>query len=180
MYLGRTKSLMSILSTQQTPSEALHDETWAGILLNQGLRFSQEVEIVTVCAVAVARPSCPDHSPEPPGPGGIIRNMLGWSHFRRKQNGSGVWLFRGALRGENLFSSLDAAGDWVKKGSYHTAWSVPGGSSCTCSYAYGRGPAVRPQTGKRCWPLLAGVWRAIAPLMKPRCAEGRCAEPPRT
>ena len=27
-------------------------------------------------------------------------------------------------------------------------------------------------TGRRCWPLLAGVWRAIAPLMKPWCAEG--------
>ena len=26
--------------------------------------------------------------------------------------------------------------------------------------------------GIRCWPLLAGVWRAIAPLMKPWCAEG--------
>ena len=65
-------------------------------------------------------------------------------------------------RGES-FSSLDATGDWVKKGSYHTAWSVPGDSSCICSYAYGQGPAIRPQTGERCWPLLAGVWRAIAP-----------------
>ena len=88
---------------------------------------------------------------------------------------SGVWLFRGALRGrggENLCSSLCAAGDWVKKGSYHTAWSVPCDSSCTCSYAYGRGRAVGPHTGRRCWKLLAGVWRAIAHLMKPWCAEG--------
>ena len=44
-----------------------------------------------------------------------------------------------------MFSSLVAAGDWVRKVSYHTAW--------------------------RCWPLLAGLWRAIAPLMKPWCAE---------
>ena len=71
-----------------------------------------------------------------------------------------------------IFSSLCAAGDWGKKGLYHTAWSVPWDSSYTCSYAYGRGRAVGPQTGKRCWPLLAGVWRAIAPLMKPWCAEG--------
>ena len=83
---------------------------------------------------------------------------------------SGVWLFRGALQGESLFSSLVAAGDWEKKGSYHTA--VPWDSSCTCSYAYGRGPAIRPCTGKRCWPLLAGVSMAIVPLMKPWCAEG--------
>ena len=26
---------------------------------------------------------------------------------------------------------------------------------------YGQGPAIRPNTGERCWPLLAGVWRAI-------------------
>ena len=31
---------------------------------------------------------------------------------------------------------------------------------------------MEPHTGKRCWPLLAGLWRAIAPLMKPWCAEG--------
>ena len=59
-----------------------------------------------------------------------------------------------------------------RKGSYHTAWSFPCDSSFTCSYAYWRGFAIGPQTGKRCWPLLARVWRAIAPLMKPWCAEG--------
>ena len=37
---------------------------------------------------------------------------------------SGVWLFRGAFQGKNLFSSLDVAGDWERKGSYHTAWAV--------------------------------------------------------
>ena len=119
---------------------------------------------------AVACPSCPDHSPEPPGPGRITRNMLGWSKME-KTAGSGVWLFRGALQGKNIFSSLAVAGDWVKKGSYHTAWAVPFGSSCTCSCAYGRGP----RTGKRCWPLLAGVWRSLAPLMKPWCVERRGA-----
>ena len=74
-------------------------------------------------------------------------------------------------------SLLDAAGDWDRKGSYHTAWSVPCDSvpcdsSCTCSYAYGQGPAIGPHTGHLCWPLLAGVWRAIALLMEPWCAEG--------
>ena len=32
--------------------------------------------------------------------------------------------------------------------------------------------AIGPQTGARCWPLLLRMWRAIAPLMKPWCAEG--------
>ena len=106
-----------------------------------------------------------------PGTGRVIRNMLGWSQLEKTAR-SGVWLFRGARQGGNLFSSLDAVGDWVKKGSYHTAWAVPGDSSCTCSYAYGQGPAIGPHTGKRFWPLLAVVWRAIAPLVKPWCAEG--------
>ena len=139
--------------------------------MNQGLRISQEVDIIPGCAVSVACPSCPDNSPVSPGPGRVIRNMLGWSQLE-KTDRSGVWLFRGALQGENLFSSLDAAGDWEKKGSYHTEWAVPGDSPCTCSYAYGQGPAIRPHTGEQCWPLLAGVWRAIAPLMEPWCAEG--------
>ena len=166
----RRSAVEKLASPQQTPSK-LHVEVWEGLLSNQGMRFSQEEEIVLVCVVSGARPSCLYDSPEPPGPGRIIRNLLGWSQLE-KTVGSGVWLLRGALRGENLFSSLCAAGDWVRKGSYHTAWAVPIGSSCTCSFAYGQGPAIGPHTGERCWPLLAGVWRVIAPLMQPWCAEG--------
>ena len=39
---------------------------------------------------------------------------MGWS-LMEKTDESGVWLFRGALKGENLFSSLVAAADWVKR-----------------------------------------------------------------
>ena len=138
---------------------------------NQGLRISQEVEIVPGCAVSVARLACLDNSPVSLGPGRVIWNMLGWT-LEEKTDRSGVWLFRGALQGENLFSSLFAVGDWVKKGSYRTAWSISCVFPCTCSYAYGQSPAVGPHTGKRCWPLLDSVWRTIAPLRKPWCAEG--------
>ena len=69
---------------------------------NQGLQFSQEKEIVLGCAVSVACPSCLDNSLESPGPGRVIRNMLGWT-LAEKTEGSGVWLFRGALKGENIF-----------------------------------------------------------------------------
>ena len=48
----------------------------------------------------------------------------------------------------------------------------PSWGSCSCSSAYGHGPAVGPQTGKRCWPLLAALWRAVGPLMCPWCAGG--------
>ena len=60
----------------------------------------------------------------------------------------------------------------MKKGSYHTAWSVPLLSSCSCSHACGQGTSVGSHSGERCWPLQAGLWMAIAPLMKPLCAEG--------
>ena len=166
----RRSAVYGSAHTQQTPFK-LHVETWEGLLLNQGRKIFREVKIVPGCAVRVACPSCPDYSPEPLGPDRIIRNMLGWS-FLEKTERSGVWVFRGALQGENLFSSLAVAGDWERKGSYRTAWAVPCDSSCTCSYACGHGPAIGPQTGERCWTLIAGVWRAIAPLMKPWCAEG--------
>ena len=167
----RCPAVEELASPQQAPG-SLHEEVWASILQNQGPKIFREVEIIPGCAATVACPSCPDHSPEPPGPGRIIRNMLGWSLLEKNEVGCGVWLFRGALQGKNLFSSLDVTGDWVRKGSYHTAWAVPCNSSCACSYSYGQGPAVGPHTGRRCWPLLEGVWRAIAPLMKPWCAEG--------
>ena len=59
----------------------------------------------------------------------------------------------GCLEREKMFSALFfAAGDWVKKGI------VPHG-------------VVGPLAFLVCWPLLAGLWRAIALLMKPWCVE---------
>ena len=167
----RCPAVEELASPQQAPG-SLHEEVWTSILRNQGPKISLELEIIPGCVVSVACPACPDYSPEPPGPGRIIRNMIGWSLLEKNEVGSGVWLFRGALQGKNLFSSLDVIGDWERKGTYQTAWALPWDSSCACSYSYGQGPAIRPHTGRRCWPLLEGVWRAIAPLMKPWCAEG--------
>ena len=106
-----------------------------------------------------------------PGPGREVRNGMGWSLLEKTAR-SGVWLFRGALRGTSAFFAFAAFGKWVEKGSFLTAWAVLPLSLCSCSHLYGRGTAIGPQTGKRCWPLLDRLWRAIAPLMKPWCAEG--------
>ena len=81
-------------------------------------------------------------------------------------------MFPGALQGEGVFSALSAAGDWVKKGSRRTPWAVLPMSSCLCPFSYGQGAALGPQSGGRCWPLLSGLWGAIAHLMKPWRAEG--------
>ena len=61
----------------QQASRKLHVETWAGLLQGPDLRISQEVKIVPGWPVTVARSSCPFHSSVSPGPGRIIRNMLG-------------------------------------------------------------------------------------------------------
>ena len=65
------------LASPQQASRRLHVETWEGFLRNQGPKIFREVKFGSGCAVLVACPSCPDYSPEPPGPGRIIRNMLG-------------------------------------------------------------------------------------------------------
>ena len=152
--------------------ESLHVGTWAGsheCPLQEGFQVRK---FLAGCASVSFPFCCSDLTSVLPGPGSEIRKQLGWMQLE-KTGGSGVWFFRGAFQEENFCSSLAVSGDWVKKGSsYHTAWSVPGDSLCSCSYAYGHGPAIRPHTGKRCWVLLSWLWRTIAPLMKPWCAEG--------
>ena len=98
---------------------------------------------------------------------------MGWvGHFWRKQLGLGYGCSGCAFAASSAFFALAAFAGWVRKGSCLTAWAVPPLSSCSCSYLYGRGTAVGPQSGERCWPLLDTLWRAITPLMKPWCAEG--------
>ena len=76
-----------LASPQQAPG-SLHEEVWTSILRNQGPKISRELEIIPGCVVSVACPSCPDQSLEPPGPGRVNRNMLGWSQVE-KTAGSG-------------------------------------------------------------------------------------------
>ena len=157
-------------SLQQEPGR-LHVETWAGRDGNPSLPISQVVEIMPGCADMVTRLPPPLFSSVSPGPGREVRNGMGWS-LMEKTAMSGVWLFRGALSGNSAVFAFAALAIWVKKGSFFTAWAVSPLSSCSCSYLYGRGTAVGPQSGERCWPLLDKLWRAVAPLMKPWCAEG--------
>ena len=97
----RCSAAENLASPQETPSK-LHVEVWEDLLRNQGLRFSQEEEIVSGFAVSGARPSCLDDSPEPPGPGRIIRNMLGWSQFPSAQQETGLGKDRTTQRGRSL------------------------------------------------------------------------------
>ena len=113
LEVGRP-AVEKLASPQQAPGR-LHEEAWAGLLQKQGLRIFRVVEIVPGCAAVVACPTCPDHSPEPPGPGRATRNMLGWSQME-KTDKSGVWLFRVALKGENLFLPLTQLETGLRRG----------------------------------------------------------------
>ena len=121
----------------QQASESVHEEAWVGRVYSSNLKISHEVEINKGCVVTVSQLPTPDFSTSAPGCGSIVRSWLGWT-LMGKTDRSGLWLFRGALRGGDVFSSLLASCDSVKKGSYHTVWLVPTLSACSCSYAYGQ------------------------------------------
>ena len=82
---------------------------------------------------------------------------------------SGIWIFRGALRGSQVLPALASCFDWAVRGTYRTAWAVQ--PCCRCSYSYGNGPAVGPHVSGN-WEFLRGLWRAVAPLMAAWCADG--------
>ena len=83
-----------------------------------------------------------------------VRSWVGWTR-REKTARSG--------RGEEGGVSLQLETGLRKDRT--AGWSVPHFLRAVARIRTGA------LTGVRCWPLLAGVWRANAPLMKPR-AEG--------
>ena len=135
----------------QQLSGRVHVGTWAGGHNCLNLRISQEKEIISRCAVSGSSPRIPFVTPVLPGPGSDIWMKMGWKVLDKTRK-SGVWFFwdAGVWLGSEVWPILMGAVDFVRKGSYHTAWAVPCGSLCTCSYAYGRGPPVGPHTGERC------------------------------
>ena len=125
------------------------------------------------CEVVSARLPQSERYPVSPGPGELLRSGLGWTPLLRSPS-SGVWLFRGAVRGGQLLAAPVSTVDWVVRGSYRTARAV--GPRCLCSYAYGRGVAVWPQTGARSWELLQDLWKAIAPQTGTLVCRWGCAD----
>ena len=119
----RRSAVFGSAHTQQTPLK-LHVEKWEGLVRNRARRFSGKWKsyrgVLSVWLVLHVLIILLSHL----GQAEKIRNMLGWSLLEKTER-SGVWVFRGALQGKNLFSSLDVVGDWERKGSYHTAWAVP-------------------------------------------------------
>ena len=159
-----------LASLQQAPGR-WHVETWARRAGNPSLHISQEVEIMPGCADMVTR--LPPLSSLPCHLGRVEKFGMGLvGHLWRKQLGLGCGCSRVPCREAVHFFAFAAFASWVQKESFLTAWAVTPLSSCSCSYLHGRGTADGPQSGERCWPLLTRLWRALAPLMKPWCAEG--------
>ena len=110
----------------------------------------------------------PEKRPGPPAAGPLCRILFGWSRLLYTAS-SGFWIFRGALRGSQVMPAIASCFDWVVRGTYRPDWAVQ--PCCRCSCSYGNGPAVGPEVSGNC-EFLRGLWRAVAPLMAPWCADG--------
>ena len=110
----------------------------------------------------------PEKRPGPPAAGPLYRILFRWSRLLCTAS-SGIWIFRGALRGSQVLPALVSCFDWAVRGTYRTAWAVQ--PCCRCSCSYGSGPAVGPQASGNL-EFLRSLWRAVAPLMAPWCADG--------
>ena len=106
-----------------------------------------------------------------PGRGLDIRQSMGWTKVCETTR-SGIWVLKGNARARMLPANLDHHRvGWMKQGSYETAWVTPG-HDCLCSYQYGHGAAVRPQTNDAIWRGVIGLWGRVAPLLSPWCGRG--------
>ena len=124
-------------------------------------------------------PEVPDSLSVSPGPGKRIRQSVGWTKVCGTTQ-SGTWVLKGNSRTCMFPANLDYLRvEWRQQGSYKTAWVTPG-HDCLCSYKYGHGAAVRPQTDKAIWDAgsLALLWGRVAPWCgKKECANGSEPEP---
>ena len=151
-------------------SKGMHVETREGRTCTTrcGTRL---VELVKGCEVEVRIPCVPEWALMSPGPGATLRETWGWKPLLHTPS-SGIWVLPGALQSVGFSGLLEAAGSWVSRSTYRTAWAVCPRSGCHCSYSYGKSPAIGPHTGRGCFRYLISVWRAFAPLLSPWCADG--------
>ena len=115
-------------------------------------------------------PEVPDSLSVSPGPGKRIRQSMGWTKVCGTAQ-SGIWVLKGNARNCMFPANLDHLRvGWKKQGSYKTAWVTPV-HDCLCSYKYGHGAAVRPQTNKAIWDGVISLWGRVAPFLSPWCGK---------
>ena len=112
----------------------------------------------------------PDTQFASPGRGLGIRLSMGWTKVCGTSQ-SGIWVLKGNARTCMFPANLDHLRvELMKRGTYKTAWVTPG-HDCLCSYKYGHGAAVRPQTNNAIWHGVIGLWGRVAPLLSPWCGK---------
>ena len=115
-------------------------------------------------------PEVPDSLSVSPGPGKRIRQLMGWTKVCGTTR-SGIWVLKGIARTSRCPANLDHPRvEWMKRGSYKTAWVTPG-HDCLCPYKYGHGAAVRRQTNNVMWDGVIGLWGRVAPVLSPWCGK---------
>ena len=97
-----------------------------------------------------------------------IRQSTGWTKVCGTAQ-SGIWVLKGNARTCMFPANLDHLRvEWTKRCTYKTAWITPV-HDCVCSYKYGHGAAVRPQTNNAIWDGVVGLWSRVAPFLSPWC-----------
>ena len=105
-----------------------------------------------------------------PGYGLDIRQSMGWTRVCETAR-SRIWVLKGNARTCMSPANLDHLRvEWMKRGTYKTAWVTPG-HDCLCSYKYGHGAAVRPQTNNAIWDGVIGLFGRVAPFFSPWCGK---------
>ena len=129
---------------------------------------AQEPGQVRGSVVTSLHPEVPDSLFVSPGRGLDIRQSMGWTKVCSTTR-SGIWVLKGNARARMLLENLDHLRvRWISRGTYETAWVTPG-HDCLCSYQYGHGAAVRPQTNDAIWRGVIGLWGRVASLLSPWC-----------
>ena len=175
---GRKPSSMSIegtawrlavkeLASVQQASGSMHDKAQAGRVQSSSLRISQEVDSETGCVVTVSHLPSPDFATQSPGPG--------WELDRLDTTGENrdVWgvVVPVCLAGRGcIFCSLCSWRLGKERTVPHSVVGSPAFFVSLLVFVWAR-HSSRATTGERCWSVLSGLWRAIAPMMKPWCAE---------
>ena len=99
-----------------------------------------------------------------------IRQSMGWTKVCGTTP-SGIWVLKGNARTSMFPANLDHLRvKWISRGTCETAWVTPG-HDCLCSYQYGHGAAVRPQTNNAIWDGVIGLWGRVAPFLSLCCGK---------
>ena len=84
---------------------------------------SWDVSVAEGCKVTVSAVYLPEKRPGLLAAGPLYRILLGWSRLLYTTS-SGIWIFRGALRGSQVLPALVSCFDCTVRGTCRTAWAV--------------------------------------------------------